>query len=103
MVYGIYVTETVEKIFESLSEFEQEIIRKIFVQLKENPYVGDGLRFRFLREKRIREKRLYYLVYDDLKAVLVVAFGGKKIQDRTIDWIVENLSEFRKYLERILG
>ena len=102
MVYGVYVTESFEKIFNNLPRFFQEIIKKIFLQLKENPYVGDSLRYRFLREKRVREKRIYYLVYDDLSAVLVVAFGGKKAQKETIDEIVKYLPEYRKYLENVL-
>ena len=72
------------------------------MQLKENPYVGDSIRHRFFREKRIREKRIYYLIYDDLSAVLIVAFGGKKAQQETIDRIIELLPEFKIYLEKLL-
>ena len=50
----------------------------------------------------MREKRIYFLVYDDLSAVLMVAFGGKKAQKETIDKIVELLPEFRKYIENLL-
>lgn len=102
MSYAIYLTESFEKEVEKLSKFEKEMLQKIFLQLKENPYVGDGLRYRFFREKRIREKRIYYLVYDDLNAVLVVAFGGKKPQKETINEIIKYLPEFREYLKKIL-
>ena len=102
MIYAVYSTESFEKEVENLSEFDKEILQKIFLQLKDNPYVGDSLRYRLLREKRIREKRIYYLVYDDLNAVLVVAFGGKKAQQETIDEIVRDLPEFRDYLKKIL-
>jgi len=60
------------------------------------------IRYRFFREKRIREKRLYFLVYEDLKAVLVVAFGGKKAQEETIDEIIKLLPEFEIYLKNLL-
>ncbi len=102
MIYAVYVTENFEKKIEKISKSEKEILQKIFLQLKDNPYVGKSLQYRFLREKRIKEKRVYYLVYDDLNAVLIVAFGGKKAQQETIDEIIRDLPEFRKYLRQIL-
>ena len=102
MAYAVYTTESFEKGVEGVSESEKKIIQKIFLQLKYNPYVGDSLRYRFLREKRVREKRIYYLVYDDLNAVLIVAFGGKKAQQETINEIIKYLPEFRDYLKKIL-
>ena len=61
MVYAVYTTESFNKEVEKLSLSDKEIIHKIFLQLKENPYVGDQIRYRFFREKRVREKRVYYL------------------------------------------
>jgi len=78
MVYTVYTTESFDKETAKLPQNDKERIKKIFLQLKENPYVGDQLQYRYLREKRIKEKRIYYLVYDDLQAVLVVAISGKK-------------------------
>jgi mRNA-degrading endonuclease RelE of RelBE toxin-antitoxin system len=102
MAYAVYTTESFEKEIEKLSEADKTIIQKIFLQLKDNPYAGDQIRYRFFREKRIREKRLYFLVYDDLSAVLVVAFGSKKAQQETIDEIIKFLPEYKKYLENLL-
>jgi len=102
MTYAVYTTENFEKEIERFSEADREIIHKIFLQLKENPYVGDQIRYRFFREKRIKEKRIYYLVYDDLMVVLVVAVGGKKMQQETIEEIIKELPEFKIYLENLL-
>ena len=102
MIYAVYSTPSFDKETEKLSQTDKEIIQKIFLQLKENPYVGEQIRYRFFREKRIREKRLYFLVYGDLKAVLVVAFGGKKAQEETIDEIIKLLPEFKIYLKNLL-
>ena len=102
MSYAVYTTESFEKEIKNLPSSEKSIIQKIFLQLKENPYVGDSIRYNFFREKRIKEKRIYYLVYDQLSAVLVVAFGGKKVQQETIDKIIELLPEFKIYLEKLL-
>jgi len=72
------------------------------LQPKENPYVGDQLQIKILREKRLEEKRIYYLVFDDLKAVLVVAISDKKTQQETIDRIIRYLKEYRYLLENLL-
>ena len=63
--------------------------------------MGDQIRYKFFREKRVREKRIYYLVYDDLKIFLMVAIGGKKAQEETIDKIVGYFNEYRKYAEKL--
>ncbi len=102
MAYSVYTTETFEKEIKKLSESERKNIKKIYVQLKENPYVGDSIKYRFFREKRLKEKRIYYLIYDDLSTVLIVAFGGKKAQQETINKIIKLLPEFRKYLKKLL-
>ena len=102
MVYAVYTTENFERETENLAESEKKIIKKIFLNLRENPYVGDAIRYRFFREKRLREKRIYYLIYDDLSAVLIVAFGGKKAQQDTIDEIIKDLPKFKEYIEKRL-
>jgi mRNA-degrading endonuclease RelE of RelBE toxin-antitoxin system len=102
MVYAVYTTESFDRETEKLSKDEQERIQKIYLQLKENPFVGDQLQYRNLREKRIREKRVYYLVYDDFKVVLVVAVSGKKNQQATINHIIDNFDEYKEYLKKLL-
>ena len=51
---------------------------------------------------RIKEKRVYYLVYDDLQAVLVDAISRKKDQQATINHIIDNFDEYKEHLERLL-
>lgn len=102
MAYSVYATDNFEKELDNFSVSDQEIIKKLFLQLKENPYVGDEIRYKFFREKRLREKRIYYLIYEDLSAVLIVALGGKKARQQTINEIVKNFSEFKSYLKRLL-
>ena len=70
--------------------------------MTENPFVGDQLQIRSLREKRLREKRLYYLVFEDLQAVLIVAISDKKTQQKTINSILLRINEYRKYLLELL-
>ena len=49
----------------------------------------------------MKEKRVYFLIYEDLKLVLLVATSGKKDQQATIDHIKNNLDEFRKVAKDI--
>ena len=102
MGYVVYTTEDFDKDMAKLSLEEQRRTQKIFLQLRDNPYVGDQLRYKCLREKRLNEKRIYYLVYDDLMAVLVVAVGGKKTQQETIDYIIDSFDQYRIYLEQLI-
>ncbi|MEK6830232.1 MAG: hypothetical protein AABY15_09015 [Nanoarchaeota archaeon] len=102
MVYTVYTTEKFDKEVKKLSQEEQERVQKIFLQVKENPYVGDQLQIKILREKRLREKRVYYLVFEDLKVVLFVATSDKKTQQKTIDYIIKYVNEYRGYLRELL-
>ena len=102
MTYTVYTTKSFDRETVRMTKDEQERIQKIFLQLKENPYVGDQLQYRHLREKRLREKRVYYLIYDNLRAVLVVAISEKKNQQVTINSIINNFDEYKKYLEKLL-
>ena len=99
--YSVYTIEKFDKQLEKLPNEIQRRIENLFLQLKENPNVGDQLRYN-LKEKRLEEKRIYYLVYNDLKTVLVVAISDKKTQQETIDRIVEYLGEYRYLIEKIL-
>ena len=101
MTYSIYTTENFDKEVIKF-KIDDKRLQKIFLQLKENPYIGDQLRYKNLREKRINEKRIYYLVYDDLKCVLVVATSDKKSQQETINHIIDCFDEYKKYLEKII-
>lgn len=100
--YRVIGTETYLKELEKWDKSEREIAEKLPEKLAINPFVGDHLNYPFLREKRIKEKRIYYLIYEDLKLVLLVATSGKKDQQATIDHIKENLKEFRIVAERII-
>ncbi len=102
MSYSIYTTESFDN---EVSKFriDNKRLQKIFLQLKENPYVGDQLKYKNLREKRINEKRVYYLVYDDLKSVLLVAISYKKNQQATINHIIDCFDEYREYLKNIIN
>ena len=102
MNYKVYTTEGFDEEVDKLEKIEQERIDKLYPKLKENPYVGDPIRFRFFREKRINGKRVYFLVFDDLKAVLFVAVSDKKTQQETIDSVLGKINQFKEYLRKVI-
>src|SRR3989344_7983913 len=102
MPYEVYTTISFDREMVKLNKEEQDRIRKIFLQLRGNPYVGDHLQIKILREKRLEEKRIYYLVFDDLTSVLVVAISNKKTQQKTIDQIIKYVGQYRAYLLDLL-
>jgi len=101
MVFEVLETETFSKLFDSLTKDEQGWIKKIIGQLKENAFVGKPLRFPWFREKKYKGKRLYYLVYQNVNRVLLVAFGEKKEQKKIITHIMGNLEEYKKIVEQV--
>tara|TARA_B100000315_G_C14468289_1_gene537070 strand:+ start:878 stop:1099 length:222 start_codon:yes stop_codon:yes gene_type:complete len=68
------------------------------LQIKESSDVGKPLRFDWFREKKFGDKRLYYLIYQNLKRVLLVAFGSKKDQQKIIDHILKNKDRYKKII-----
>ena len=104
MKYGVFTLPSLYyEVISKLSIEEQDRIRKIAEQLVNNPYVGDQLQIRSLREKRLDEKRIYYFVFDDLKSVLVVAISDKKTQQKTIDLLISRVNEYRNYVKKLLS
>jgi len=96
MGYQIYTTKRFDKEVEKLSEEENKRIDNIYQQLRKNPYVGDQLQIKVLREKKLKEKRMHYLVFEDLEVILMIAISNKKAQQRVINHIINNINVFRE-------
>jgi len=81
MHYKVYTTPEFDRLFEELTKDNQLGIDKLIKkELPKNPYQGRALGFKFFREKRIKGKRVYFLIYDDYVIVLMVAIGNKKLK-----------------------
>jgi mRNA-degrading endonuclease RelE of RelBE toxin-antitoxin system len=88
-----------------LSKFDkkfQDSVDKIEDQIVENPYTGDPLNVRWFREKRYGKYRIYFLVYEDLQAAIMVAISEKKDQQKVINTIKLLFSFFRTELENLI-
>jgi len=91
-----------DRIIQRLSLNDQNRFDNLVKQIENNPYVGDSLQIKFFREKRFDGKRVYFIIFEDLKAVLVVAISDKRTQQKTIDFIRNNLNNYRELLKEIL-
>ena len=99
------------KVFRSVS-FQEEILKydknirdrvdKIEDKLMFNPEYGSPLGTKWFREARFENYRIYYLIYDDLQAVYLVAISRKKEQQKTINTIRLFLEFFRGEIERFV-
>ena len=81
----------------------QKIVDKIEDKLIENPFVGDPLGVKWFREKRIDKYRIYYIIYEDLNSVFMVAISEKKDQQKVINTIRLLFEFFREEIENLVG
>lgn len=88
-MYAVFRTARFDKQFlKQLSPQEQEEIEHFEKkQLTTSPYLEKTLGYRFFREKKIDGKRIYYLIYEELQAILLVGISDKKTQHETIEEI----------------
>lgn len=102
-MYKVFRTEEFERCMRKLLTNEQQRrVDSIEEEIKEKGATGDPLGLPFLREKRIGDKRVYFLVYADLNAALMVSVSNKKAQQQTIDTIKTFLPEFKKLIEQLI-
>ncbi len=98
MAYTIYATDTFKKLYASLDGSEQGWIDKIKKQLEAYP-TGKPLRYSWFREKKYGNKRLYYLIDESSKKILLVSFAPKKDQQKIINFVTVNMKELLNYLK----
>ncbi len=99
------------KVFRSVS-FQEEIIKydksiqdrvdKIEDKLMYNSKYGNPLGTKWFRESRFENYRVYYLIYEDLDAIYMVAISGKKDQQKIINTIKLFLEFFREETEKLV-
>ena len=100
MNYSTYATDTFKEIYASLDKSEQNWIDKTKKKLAENP-TGKILQFSWFREKKFLNKRLFFIIDDELKKILFVSFASKREQQDVINFVVNNRQELLNYLKNI--
>jgi hypothetical protein len=84
--------------YELFERDEQEWIDKMKEQLAENLRVGKPLRYDWFREKKLKDKRLYYVINEKTHSAVLISFAPKKEQQNIIKHILRNMND---YLELI--
>ena len=79
---------------------EQNWIDKTKIKLAENP-TGKILQFGWFREKKFLNKRLFFIIDEELKKILFVSFASKREQQDVINFVVNNRQELLNYLKNI--
>lgn len=103
-MFRVFTTEEFDKELGKLDNSEQRRVKSILEQLKEQGgAVGKPLSgLSFFKEKKFGGKRLYFLVYQEMLVVLVLAISDKKTQQATINKILVDIAEYQQYVFRIL-
>ena len=78
---------------------ETEWIQKMIEQLHQTFEVGKPLGTKWFKEKKYRNKRLYFLIYPWLNLVILVGYGTKKDQEQMIQIILKNKDAYMAYAE----
>jgi len=99
--YKVFQTALlVRKLSTFSSEFNQQIER-VEEQLAKNPYVRKPLKTKWFREKKLGKHRVYYLIYENRKAVYMITISDKKDQHETIKTIRLFLEKYREEITKI--
>ncbi len=99
-MYTILTTDEFEKLYRKLDPQLQREITKEIDQLEENPYSGKPLGYPFFREKKVKNYRIYYLVYDEQVVVFLISISTKDNQQETIDKIKVLIPYYREEIKR---
>ncbi len=100
--YKVYRSERFDRELIKFDKSFQHRVDKIEDQISENPYTGDPISVKWFREKRYDKYRIYFIIYDDLQAVFMVAISEKKDQQKIINTIWLLLEFFRKEIENLI-
>lgn len=88
-----------------LSKFDrkfQERVDKIEEHLIENPYYGTPLGYKWFRESRFENYRVYYLIYENFEAIFMVGISDKKDQQKVINTIKLLFEFFKNEIDKLL-
>ena len=104
MAFILVSTFFYTELFVQLSRFEQLRVERFYDQLVESgDHVGKPLSgYSFFREKKFNGKRLYYLVYSDMHAILLVGLSDKKKQNDMIQKIKLEFDAHRLFVVHYL-
>ena len=100
--YRVFRSVSFQEEIAKHDRFIQDRVDKIEDKLMYNPEYGNPLGTKWFRESRFENYRIYYLIYEDLQAIYMIAISGKKDQQKTINTIRIFLEFFREEIEKLI-
>ena len=102
--FRVFTTNEFDEDYNKLDKSKKIRVEKILNQIKnQNNIVGKPLGgLSFFREKKFNGSRIYYLYYEELKAVLVISISDKKTQQATINKILQDLDKYQEYIYKTI-
>ena len=100
MKYKIFTTQEFDKRYSKLNKQLRKEISKEIDQLESNPYSGKPLDYKFFREKKVKNYRIYYLVYEEYIVVFVITISTKKDQQSAINKIKALIPYYREEIRK---
>lgn|SRR3989338_2398885 len=101
-MFRVFRSEWNEKKLYKLDKSLQTRVIAFEQNLKQEPYQGKPLSYKFLREKKFDGKRLLFLVYEEHQAIFLVTITDKKAQQSEIDVIKTSLDVYQDLLKDLL-
>lgn len=101
--YRVFYTAVFERKIEKMEKDFKEWLEKLLDKIVENPYAGKPLNVKWFREKKFGKYRVYFLVYENVKAVYFVNLSEKKDQQQIINSINMLLDMYRGEIENLVN
>jgi len=101
-MFRVFRSDWYDKKLAKLDLSETKRVEKFEQELKEQPYSGKPLGYKFFREKKFDGKRLLFLVYEEHKVLFLVTITDKKAQEHEINLIKTNLDVYKETIEKIV-
>ncbi|MBU2615752.1 MAG: hypothetical protein KKC19_01475 [Nanoarchaeota archaeon] len=101
--FRVFRSEHYKNKLSNLDKSEKDRVVKFEQTLKEQPFSGKPLGYKFLREKKFGSKRILFLVYEEHKYIFLVTITDKKAQQQEIDLIKTSLDIYKDELKEILN
>ena len=99
--YVIYHSVKFDRELEKFDKDFKDWLDKIEDQLVENPYSGDPLGVTWFREKKYKNYRIYFLIYENISSVFMVGISSKKDQQKVINTIRLMLEFLKDEIENL--
>lgn len=102
-MFKVFKTEEYGKMFDKSDRKEQYILESFERNVSERPYIGKTLGYDFFREKKFNGKRVLFLVYFELSAILLLLITDKDAQQADIDCIKAKFGYYKEIMMKRLA